>query len=43
MPFGPPLCSFMRACEDDLGSSLQFDGNTFWHGKDCGSTRESFL
>jgi hypothetical protein len=40
---GPPLCSFKRACEADLGSSLQSDGRTFRHGKYCGSTTESFL
>jgi hypothetical protein len=43
MPSGPPLCSFKRACEDDLGSSLQSDGRTFWHGKYHGSTTKAFL
>jgi hypothetical protein len=40
MTYGPPLCSFKRGCEADLGSSLQPDGRTFWHEKDCGSTTE---
>jgi hypothetical protein len=43
MPFGPPVCSFNRECEDDFGSSLKSDGKKFWHGKYHDSTAKSFL
>jgi hypothetical protein len=43
MPSGPSLCSCKRACKDDLGSPLQSDGRTFWHGENCGRSTETFL
>jgi hypothetical protein len=43
MPPGPSLCSYKRACKDDLGSPLQSDGRTFWRGENCGRSSETFL
>jgi hypothetical protein len=43
MPSGPSLCSCKRVCKDDLGSPLQSDGMTFWHGENCGHSLETFL
>jgi hypothetical protein len=43
MPSGPSLCSYKRVCKDDLGSPLQSDGRTFWHGENCGHSSETFL
>jgi hypothetical protein len=43
MPSGPSLCSYKRACKDDLGSPLQSDGRTFWRGENCGRSSETFL
>jgi hypothetical protein len=43
MPSGPPLGSHKRACKDDLGGSLQSDGETFWCGENCVRSIETFL
>jgi hypothetical protein len=42
-PSEPSLCSFKRACQDDMGISLQLGSKTFWCRKDSGSTAKSFL
>jgi hypothetical protein len=43
MPSGPSLCSFKRACKDDLGIPLQLDGRTFWRRENYGRSPEIFL
>jgi hypothetical protein len=43
MPPGPSLCSYKRACKDDLGSPLQSGGRTFWRRENCGRSSETFL
>jgi len=43
MPLGTPLCSFKRACQDDLGSTLQSGRWAFWGRENGGSTIEVFL
>jgi hypothetical protein len=43
MPHGPSLCSYKRACKDDLGSPLQSGGMTFWHRENYGLSLETFL
>ena len=43
MPPGSPLCSLNRACQDDLGSTLQSRCWAFWGRENDGSTAEIFL
>ena len=43
MPPGSPFCSFKRACQDDLGSTLQSGCWAFWDRENGGSTGEVFL
>jgi hypothetical protein len=43
MPPGTPLCSFKRACQDDLGGTLQSGRWTFWGRENSGSVAEVFL
>ena len=43
MSHGIPLCSFKRACQADLGSSLQSGCWAFWGRENSGSTAEVFL
>jgi hypothetical protein len=43
MPPGTPLCSFKRACQDDLGSALQSGHWAFRGRENGGSTAEVFL
>jgi hypothetical protein len=38
-----PLFSFKRVCNDDMGSSLQLEIETFWSRNDHGSSVEEFL
>ena len=40
---GTPLCSFKRACQDDMGSALQSSRWEFWGQENSGSTAKVFL
>ena len=43
MPHGTTLCSFKRACQDDLGSALQSGHWAFQGQENSGNTAEVFL
>ena len=43
MSHGTPLCSFKRACQDDLGSALQSGRWAFRGRENSGGTVEVFL
>jgi hypothetical protein len=43
MPPGPSLCSYKKACKDDLGIPLQSSGRTFWLRENYGRPSEKNL